>query len=173
MSSRLHQDADGIAPPRDAGRARGIKWALLGLAVIAAVVVVILTEFGWQSVPDLLEGINRPLALLAMALLPIVGFPISAVYLAAGALFGPWIGGAVVAGATLVHVTVTHLLAHTVLRRYLERGQKKWRERLPGIPSTESAALVAMIVIMPGLPYLARNGLLVFSGVPFRYLLGV
>jgi uncharacterized membrane protein YdjX (TVP38/TMEM64 family) len=120
-----------------------------------------------------LEEVNRPIALLVMATLPIVGFPISAVYLAAGALFGPAVGGLVVAGITAIHVVATYGLARIVLRRQILQLQRKWREKLPAVPEGEYATLVAMIAIVPGLPYIARNCLLVLSGVPLRYLVGV
>ncbi len=150
-------------------------WKIIfaGLLVAAVVAALLLSDFKWQRVPELLENVNRPIALLVMATLPIIGFPISAVYLAAGALFGPWVGGAVVTGVTFVHVLATHGLARTVLRHPIQRWHEKWRERLPEVPEGESATLAAMIVIVPGLPYLARNWLLVFSSVPLRYLMGV
>ena len=121
----------------------------------------------------MLERVNRPLALLMMATLPIVGFPISAVYLAAGAIFGPMWGGVVVTGVTLVHVLVTHVLARTVLRGHFGRWRKKWSHRVPEVPDGEFGTLVAMVVIVPGLPYLARNVVLALSAVPLRYLLGL
>lgn len=143
------------------------------VVVIAVAALVHFTEFEWAQVSEVLANVNRPLALLVMAILPIVGFPISAVYLGAGAMFGPWLGGLVVAGVTVIHVVVTHLLARTVLRRLVERWRGKWLRKLPEVPKEETATLVAMIVIVPGLPYFARNCLLAFTGVPFAYLLGV
>ncbi len=173
----MHRHSHSSAETPSSVRVPGLfSWGkIFGLALVAIAVIaaLLLTEFDWGQVPHLLERVNRPLALLAMAILPIVGFPISAVYLTSGALFGPWIGGLVVAGATLVHVFATHVLARTVLRRRIEHWHKKWQRRLPEVPVGESATLVAMIVIVPGLPYLARNCLLVFSEVPLRYLLGV
>jgi uncharacterized membrane protein YdjX (TVP38/TMEM64 family) len=143
---------------------------LLGLTVAE---VLHLTQFHWRDVTDLLERISRPAALVVMALLPIVGFPISAVYLAAGALFGPVLGIVVVAGVTLVHLGVTQFLAQTVLRHRITRWHRQWHDRLPDVPPTEHATLGAMIVIVPGLPYLARNCLLAFATLPWRILFGV
>lgn len=131
------------------------------------------SEFEWRAVPEALQRVNRPLALLIMATLPVVGFPISAVYLAAGAIFGPWWGGLVVTGVTLVHVLATHGLARTLLRRRIEHWRQKWSSRVPHVPEGEYGTLIAMVVIVPGLPYLARNCLLALSGAPLRLLLGV
>lgn len=153
---------------------RNLLIALLLVAAAAALATVLyLTDFDWRQVPRVLERVNRPVALLIMATLPIVGFPISVVYLAAGAIFGPWVGGAVVACVTLVHLLVTHALAKTVLRDRVEKWRKGWARRVPEIPKEENGILVAMLVVVPGLPYLARNTLMALARVPLRFLLGV
>lgn len=158
-------------PPRRAGSRRKFLLAVLLLVTVGAALQVF--EFEWRRVADFLTRVDPGWALLAMATLPIGGFPISPVYVGAGALFGPWLGGLVVMAVTIVHVLATHLLARTVLRRPFARWRAKWNRRLPVVPPGERATLVAMIVIMPGLPYLARNSLLAFSEVPPRVLLGV
>lgn len=127
----------------------------------------------WREIPGWLERVNRPVALLAMAFLPVVGFPISAVYLAAGAIFGPWIGGVVVAIVTLVHVASTYLLTSTLLRGPVERLRNRWRGHVPHVPDDERATLVAMVVIVPGPPYLARNCILALSGASLPLLSGL
>ena len=160
-------------------RGHGIRWParpkllLVVLAAVAGLAALYFADIEWRAVPEALQRVNRPLALLIMAILPIVGFPISAVYLAAGAIFGPWVGGLVVTGVTLVHVLATHGLARTLLRQRIEHWRKKWSSRVPRVPEGEFGTLIAMVVIVPGLPYLARNCLLALSGAPLRYLLGV
>ncbi len=171
----------GKTPTASAGRADGShadgsarrNLLLAVLAVAAGIAALHFSGFDWREVPAALERVNRPLALWIMATLPILGFPISVVYLAAGAIFGPWVGGLVVAAVTAVHLLATQLLARTVLRRPVERWRHAWSRRLPEVPPEENATLVAMIVIVPALPYLARNCLLALAGVPQRLLLGV
>src|SRR3954465_3806456 len=111
--SRHHSPA-GAHRARPFGFGPRARWLLGALVVVAIGAALYFSDFNWREVPAMLERVNRPMALLLMATLPIVGFSISAVYLAAGAIFGPWVGGAVVLGVTLIHVLVTHLLAHTV-----------------------------------------------------------
>lgn len=164
------------APRRSTPRSGFLNWRNVMLAVLAVTGVTALfyfTELDWRDVPGLLEGVSRPLALVIMATLPLVGFPISAVYLAAGAIFGPWLGLLVVAGVTAVHLVVTQLLAHTLLREPIERLRKKWSHKIPEVPAHEHASLVAMIVIVPGLPYFVRNCVLALSKAPWGVVLGV
>lgn len=149
------------------------KLLLAALVAVGGAAALYFSGFEWRAVPDALQRVNRPLALLIMATLPIVGFPISAVYLAAGAIFGPWWGGLVVTGVTLVHVLATHGLARTLLRRRIEHLREKWSRRVPRVPEGEFGTLIAMLVIVPGLPYLARNCLLALSGAPLHLLLCV
>lgn len=144
---------------------------LVAALILAGVVLLYHADLDWRSLPGLLGRVNRPLALLLMATLPIFGFPISAVYLAAGALFGPLVGGLVVTGMTIVHLLAVHGLARTVLRRRIERLREKWRHRIPRLPEHEYATLIAMVVIVPGPPYFARNSVLALSGAPLSHLL--
>lgn len=170
--SRVFHPSPAPARPRPAVAPPGrLKLLLAALAVVAAITALYHAGISWPDVPALLERVNRPLALLMMATLPIAGFPISAVYLAAGALFGPAVGGVVVAGVTLVHLLAVHGLGRTILRSRIEGWRRKWRDRVPDVPAGEFSTLVAMIVIVPGPPYLVRNSLLVLSGVPRRTLL--
>jgi uncharacterized membrane protein YdjX (TVP38/TMEM64 family) len=172
MPRSIHSSRDAARRgPFSFGVRLKVLLAMLGLVVAANVLY--FSGFEWREVPEMLQRINRPLALLVMATLPVVGFPISAVYVASGALFGPWVGGLVVAGVTLVHVLATHVLGRSVLRGPIERLRHRWHHRLPEVPPEEHATLVAMIVIVPVLPYLVRNCLLAFSKVPLRFLVGV
>src|SRR5690242_14948258 len=65
-----------------------LKVAGGGLAVALLLAALHFAGFEWRDAPAMLQRVNRPLALALMAILPIAGFPISAVYLAAGAIFG-------------------------------------------------------------------------------------
>ena len=153
-----------------------ISWRYLfivALVIGAVAALFVFTELEWRDVPALLERVSRPLALLIMATAPLIGFPISAVYLAAGALFGPWLGLLVVTGITAVHLLITQGLALSVLQAPIERLRKKWSRRLPEVPPKEHATLAAMVVLVPGVPYFVRNCVIALSRLPWRILFGV
>jgi uncharacterized membrane protein YdjX (TVP38/TMEM64 family) len=164
------------APARPAVRTvRPVLRSLLAVVLLITGVVALFyfTELNWRDVPALLQRVSRPLALLIMATMPLIGFPISAVYLAAGAIFGPWLGLLVVSGVTALHLAVMQLLANTVLRGPIERLRHKWHHRIPDVPPHEHATVAAMLVIVPGPPYFVRNCLLAFARLPLRALFGV
>jgi uncharacterized membrane protein YdjX (TVP38/TMEM64 family) len=172
MTAKSHSGAAATRSARH--RHFSLRNVLLAVLLVVAVVALFqFTELDWREVPDLLRRVSRPWALVIMATLPIVGFPISAVYLGAGALFGRWLGLLVVAGVTAVHLVVTQLLAQTLFRGVIERLRLKWHHRIPDVPPHEHATVAAMLVIVPGPPYFVRNCLLAFAKLPWRTLLGV
>ncbi len=151
-----------------------LRTALVAVLLAAGVVALFyFTELNWRDVPALLQRVSRPWALVIMATLPLVGFPISAVYLGAGAIFGPWFGLLVAIGVTAVHLLVMQVLSNTVLRGPIERIRHKWHHRIPDVPPHEHATVAAMVVIAPGPPYFVRNCILAFARLPWRILFGV
>lgn len=151
-----------------------LRTALVAVLLVTGVVALFyFTELNWRDVPALLQRVSKPWALVIMATLPLVGFPISAVYLGAGAIFGPWIGVLVVTGVTAIHLAVVQLLANTILSKSIERLRDKWHHRIPDVPPHEHATVAAMLVIAPGPPYFVRNCLIAFARLPLRVLFGV
>lgn len=151
-------------------------WWLVAVAVVAllgAALAIHYTGLSWKGVITWIDGLH-PLAVLpVMAFLPIVGFPISVVYLVAGARFGPIWGGVVVAGVTVVHLLGTYLVAHSFLREPLRRFIARRHVQLPQIPPDEQAAVCVIAALVPGLPYVVRNYLLALAGVRLRLYLWV
>lgn len=147
--------------------------AAAAVAIVGAGLVFRYTALTWAGVIEWIDALN-PLAVLPlMALLPIVGFPISVVYLVAGARFGPIWGGVVVTGVTVVHLLGTYLVARSFVREPLRRFIARRHAHLPEIPEDEQAAICVIAALVPGLPYVVRNYLLALSGVRLRYYLWV
>lgn len=151
--------------------AKARRWILplIALAGIAALAVLWMRgDFDWREIPARIAALN-PFAVFAlMAVLPVAGFSISIVYLVAGAKFGPVLGGVVVAGATAVHLLATYWICQTMLRGPLQRYLKRRGHELPHVPEGENVSVAAMAVLVPGLPYFARNYLLALTDVPLR-----
>ncbi|HYP15671.1 MAG TPA: hypothetical protein VEQ65_00560 [Opitutus sp.] len=148
-----------------------LRWWLAGAALVGvslAVVAWVRGDFEWKEIVRTLTEFNSAAVLALMATLPIAGFSISIVYLVAGAKFGPVLGGAVVAGVTAVHLLASYWISRTMLRGPLERFLQRRGHALPQVPEGENASVAAMAVLMPGLPYFARNYLLALTDVPLR-----
>jgi uncharacterized membrane protein YdjX (TVP38/TMEM64 family) len=107
------------------------------------------------------------------AVLPLVGFPISMVYLLLGARFGPVLGLAVVTGITALHLLGTHWIARSFLRRPLLRFIERRKHHVPEVPPGENAAIALMIMLAPAIPYFVRNYVLALSGIPLRIYLWI
>jgi uncharacterized membrane protein YdjX (TVP38/TMEM64 family) len=142
--------------------------AVLLLVVGVGAVIWVRGDYHLQDVTDTIAGFNAVIVFILMALLPVVGFSVSIVYLVAGMKFGPVLGGVLVAAATAVHLLATHWICQTVLRGRLQRFLAKRHHQLPHIPKGENVSVAAMAALVPGLPYFARNYLLALTDVPLR-----
>ena len=151
-------------------------WTAGGCVVallLSAALVFHYTDLSWAGVNEWIARLNPVAVLPLMALLPILGFPVSLVYLFAGARFGPIWGGVVVAGITAVHLLGTYAIARSFLREPLKRFIERKHLRVPEIPEDEQAAVCVIAALVPGLPYVVRNYVLALAGVRLRYYLWV
>lgn len=160
-------------------RGKGFWWliAAVAVALVAAVVIFFAADFEldwsrvtnfWARVTQFIASLEPAFVLPLMALLPVVGFPISVVYLVAGARFGPVWGGVVVAGVTAVHLALSHAVATRFFRGPITRFVERKGKHLPNIPKDEHAAVAVVGSLAPGLPYVLRNYMLAISGIPLR-----
>src|SRR6185312_11880961 len=142
--------------------------------IVAALLIAGLVALVWtkaidlKAVQDWMQGLNPLMLLILMALLPLIGFSISIVYLVAGAAFGGVTGLAVVTGITAVHLLGSHWLARHYLRKPVEYILRKRRVKVPAIPEGEEKSLSVVAVLTPGPPYFLRNYVLALSGIPLR-----
>lgn len=113
----------------------------------------------------------------AMAVLPAVGFPISAFNVVAGPVFGPTMGvGAVIACAVLaiaVNLAGSYWIADRALRPLMERLVKRWGYSVPELPAGSAWEITLVVRIIPGPPLFLQNYLLALARVPFGTYLGI
>lgn len=171
LSSPARGTLSGRVPRVKSPRQNRRRWWLgtvAGLAAVLAAAVWLWGDFEWRALVETLTGFNSAVVFALMATLPIGGFSIMVVYLVAGAKFGPILGGVAVAGATAVHLLASFWIARSVLRGPLQKFLERRGHRLPHVPEGENVSVAAMAVLLPGLPYFARNYLLALTDVPFR-----
>ncbi len=127
----------------------------------------------YETIQTLIGMINEntppALFLVLLAILPLVGFPISLFIVLAAIKFAPLNGLLLMGGAVIFHMGVSYLLAHSVMRPLLEKLLDRWEYSLPTIPNRKAALFTLFFTALPGLPYTAKNYILPLSGVPLKY----
>jgi uncharacterized membrane protein YdjX (TVP38/TMEM64 family) len=162
---------------RAVNRVRKRHWFLLGAAALAIAVGALLL---WDRY-DLKAHMHRlvdavrdagPLPFfLAMAVLPAVGFPLSAFTLAAGPVFGPTLGLGVVVLCAIVaisaNVALSYWLASRGMRPVAEWAVRRFGYQLPHVePKTAWVAIVVLRTV-PVTPFSLQGVLLGLARVPF------
>lgn len=108
---------------------------------------------------------------MAMALLPVVGFPLSPFTLAAGPVFGPVMGLGNVILCTLLAVTVNVALSYWIAARALRPLVSYWVKRLgytlPEVQPHAAWPVILLVRIVPGPPFFLQSYLLGLARVPF------
>lgn len=148
------------------------RWIVAGAVVLAAAAtgaaILLWREIDWTGVTQFVARLDAVPLVLAMSLLPLLGFPILPVYLVAGARFGAIGGGAVVTLVSAAHLVGSYIVARTVLRGPLQRLLARWHTHLPEIPRDEEPMVAFIAALIPGLPYFARNYLFAMAGLRLR-----
>lgn len=159
--------------------------AIAGVVVLLALAVLIYVV-GWQTVVmegkriwkvgfDRCASAGPGVFFAAMAVLPIVGVPMSPFALAAGPLFGERLGTPLVLGCGLAaitfNLTVAYWLARRWLRPLLAQLVARLGYKLPQVDSGDATDLIVLLRVTPGPPFFVQNYLLGLAEVPFgRYL---
>lgn len=112
----------------------------------------------------------------AMAILPGLGFPLSAFLAVAGPVFGPTLGVGVVVlgavGAVSFNVAVFYWAAASGLRPVAQWLLRRLGYRLPEIPARAVWSAILLLRIVPGTPFFLQTLILGVARVPFgAYLL--
>jgi uncharacterized membrane protein YdjX (TVP38/TMEM64 family) len=143
-----------------------IFWIATISGVLITVTVLMFVDL--KSLHAHAERLNGVVLFALMSLLPLVGVPVSILYVVAGAKFGPVWGLASTAAAISLHLIGYYWVAHSWLQGPLDRLFKRTRYHKPQIPEGEYVPVCLLVSLMPGVPYTVKNYLLVLGGVPFR-----
>lgn len=151
-------------------RDRGDIW----LKVIQAVVVVAVfavgfwqfarVGFDWRAV---LSAASPATFFLAMATLPVFGFPISACYIYAGLAFEPLEASLLCLGALAVNMSVSYLMTCSVLKKPIEGFLAKRSWSIPVMTDEGQFRFTFLIRTIPGPPFFFQNLALGLAGIPF------
>lgn len=125
-----------------------------------------------QEARKWIEGVNGIWFFVLLAVLPVLGFPVSVLQILAGVKFGFWAGVSVTAGAMGFNLLGAHWVGSGFLRERVAGLLSRTRFRLPEVRSNEQSLLGFLVPLLPG-SYALKNYLMVLGGVSLRTLLCV
>ena len=115
-----------------------------------------------------------PLAfVLAMSLLPVVGFPIAAFYLFAGLAFGFLEGWAYCLLSLAINMSLSYVVARYCLHEALTRLLEKIGYPLPRLSEVNEYRTTFLVRTVPGPPFSVQNFLLSLLGVRFPIYISI
>ena len=153
---------------------RAVLLGLMGLALIAGLFV-LARHFELRALMgQMVDGVRAagPVPFFcAMAILPGLGFPLSAFLAVAGPVFGPTLGVGVVVLCAVTAVVANVALFYWVAARGL-RPLALWfvhrvGYRLPEFPARAAWSAILLLRIVPGTPFFLQTLMLGLARVPF------
>lgn len=145
--------------------------ALPALGALIAVVLVVLIWSRWDTEVFLAwkREANPLLFFLAMALLPMVGVPMTPFFVLAGATFSVSVGLVGSAAALALNLGLSFWLARSSLRPTFERLLRRTRFALPELDEGPDRAFrfTLLMKLTPGVPASVKHFVIALAGVPF------
>lgn len=140
-------------------------WLILigsGLALL------VWSEWDLDRLFQLLPSMHPGWFLLAMAALPLAGFPIAIFYLYAGGAYGFWGGWSVCLAALAINFAASYILGRSLLRAPLNAFLTRRGHSLPDLAAINQFRFTFLLRTVPGPPFPVQNYLLAVIGIPFR-----
>ncbi len=143
----------------------------VALIAVTAVALLLLFRSIWdrEAFMTALQDAPPVPFFLVMALLPVVGVPLTPLVIAAGATFGARIGVVGSLFALAVNLVLSYGIARSGLRPRLSRLFQRFDYELPNFDGQPQNALrfTLMVKFAPGVPAFVKNYGLGVAGVPF------
>lgn len=151
-----------------------LKHSLLTIKLSTPVILgAVALYYFWQTGFDIealigkAESTRPEYLVLAMSILPLIGFPISAFYLFAGiAFYWPLALALSLAGIT-ANLLLSYGLTHSLLKGPLRELLKKLGFTSPKIPTQHQLKAILLVRLMPIAPFFVQNYLLALGGTHF------
>ncbi len=145
------------------------RWKGLQLLVVALVFGIGFWQFArvgfdWRAV---LEMTSVWTFFVAMATLPVFGFPISACYIYAGIAFDPVEASLACIGALAVNMSVSYALMHSVFKKPIVALLERMAWKIPEMSDYSQFRFTFLVRTVPGPPFFFQNLILALAGIPF------
>jgi len=151
-----------------AKRNRIILWSVIIASIIA--LGALSHSVSLKTIHEWGANMNGWLLFFLMALLPLVGMPMSLLAIMAGAKFGPWEGLAVAAAAVAINLAASRWIARSWLRVPLDKLLRKTNYKRPTLEKGEYVGVCLLTALVPGPSYTIKNYFLAISNLPFRVI---
>jgi uncharacterized membrane protein YdjX (TVP38/TMEM64 family) len=113
--------------------------------------------------------LNGGIAFALLVVLPLVGFPVSVLHVVAGMRFGTGMGMTLVALSIVLQLLASYGLVYLFQDKFARR-LKNVRQR---IPRGAHGATCLFTMLLPGVPYFAKNYVLPLLGIPLSTYLAI
>ena len=153
---------------RNKTKNRIIFWA--GIAACIILLGILSHSVGLKTAHAWATKINGWVLFLILALLPLVGAPMSILGIMAGAKFGPLNGLAVSAAAISSNLILSWWIARKWLHGPVQKILRKVEYKMPKLETTEYAGVCIITALIPGPSYTLKNYFLALSNLPFRVI---
>lgn len=125
-----------------------------------------------QELLAFIEALPLPGLVAAQVALPLLGVPISPLWIATGVHAGAGLGSVFSALALLLNQALGYWLARKWLRQPIESWLRARGKSAPQIPEAEETLWILLLRVTPGVPLFVQNYLLGLARVRFvRYLM--
>jgi uncharacterized membrane protein YdjX (TVP38/TMEM64 family) len=144
------------------------KLITIGLVVLGCVALGLL--YGKIDVAEVhrrADSINGGLVFALMVILPLIGFPVTVTHAVAGMRFGLGLGFALAAASIILQMLISFALVKSAPKLFARRLDGL-RKRLP---KGAYMPVTLFTILIPGVPYFAKNYVLPLIGVPLRTFL--
>jgi len=156
-------DAAAVGSPK---RSNALFWVATFAGIALMVVLFSVLDLKWLHANA--QRLSGGIVFLLTVILPLVGVPVSALYVLAGAKFGVGWGLILTILAIALHLIGSWWIAHSWLKRPLEALMRKLGRTVPTVPEGEYVPVCLLVALLPGASYALKNYLLVLANVPFR-----
>lgn len=117
-----------------------------------------------------------PLFVLLLALLPMVGIPVTALYVIAGAIYAPVLGYPLTLAGMAVSILLNASLSYAVAQWFhtpVEKLLQRWGRTFPKFTGLSAWKVILLVRLTPGAPLMVQNLFLGLARVPFAWFLGL
>ena len=147
------------------------KRSILPLVAVVGILVAIAllsTRLDVQELHNLTRELDGTLVFLLLVILPLFGFPVSVLHVLAGIRWGARPGLELVVLSIFFQLLASYALVY-LFRPVFERRLQRVKDR---VPTGAHGAVSLFTMLLPGVPYFAKNYVLPLVGVPLpTYLL--